>query len=83
MAKAILTIGYTDYVMDLKDAVTVAEIMSRAERHEEKYVSNAENTVHIYELDGTSSNARTSATIRLITDAFYRMAKMAGPPPTK
>lgn len=74
MAKAILTIGYTDYVMDLKDAVTIAEMLSKAERYENKYVSGGPNTQHIYE------NDKELGSIKLISDSLYQMAKLAGKP---
>jgi hypothetical protein len=71
---AILNIGYNGYVMPLKDAVVVAEMLGKAERYEEKYRSG-DNTHHIY-----SETKENIGTIRLLSDAFYQGAKLAGKP---
>lgn len=76
MTKAILAVGYTEYVLDLKDAVTVAELLSKAEKHEGKYHhSSSTRSHHIYENEESEL-----ASLKLITDSFYRMAKLAGKP---
>lgn len=77
MAKAILELGWTKYVLDLKDAVAVVEALSKAERYEEKYVRNGDNTHHIFD-----NNAQLGS-LRMISDSLYQMAKLAGPPPEK
>lgn len=74
MPKAIFSIGYSEYVLDMKDALTVAEILSKAERHESKYL-NSTRTHHIYE-----SEDAEFGNLKLISDSFYRMAKLAGKP---
>lgn len=75
MAKGIITLGYTDYVLDLKDVVTISEIMGKAELYESKYASGSGSTYHIYE-----NSSKELATIKLISDDFYRLAKLAGKP---
>lgn len=75
MAKAILTIGYTSYVLDIKDAVGVVEILSGAEMYESKYRSTSPNTHHIY-----ANENPELGTIKLISDELYRLAKLAGKP---
>jgi hypothetical protein len=75
MTKAIIELGWQKYVLDLKDAVTVGELLNKAEKYEEKYVKDADSTVHIYE------NTAGLGSIRLIGDSLYQMAKLAGPPP--
>lgn len=76
MTKAILSVGYNEYVLDIKDALTVAEIFGKAERHARTYHSSTSSyTHHIY--DGEDHEL---GTLRLISDNFYRMAKMAGKP---
>ena len=75
MTKAIIDLGWSKYVLDLKDAVTVAEVLGSAERYEEQYVKDAPNTHHIY-----PNETQTIGTIKLIGDDLYRMAKLAGPP---
>jgi hypothetical protein len=75
MSKAIVKFGYTDYVMDLKDAVTMAEMLSKAEIYDSKYVAGGDNTHHIY-----ANEKQEVGVIKLISDDFYRMAKLAGKP---
>lgn len=76
MAKAIISLGYSEYVLDIKDALAVAEMLGKAEKHERKYHSStSSSTHHIYESEDTELG-----TLKLITDGFYRMAKMAGKP---
>lgn len=76
MTKAVLTIGYKSYVMDLKEAVNVAEAISRAEMYESKWSrETSESSFHIY------PNMKDDfGDIKLISDDLYRMAKLAGKP---
>lgn len=74
VSKAIISMGYTQYVVDLKDAVAIAEALSKAEVYEEKYVKDADNTHHIY------PNTKSLGSISLMSDDLYRMAKLAGKP---
>lgn len=77
MSKAILSIGYNNYVMDLKDAVAMAEMLSKAELYESKYNrESSDSTYHIF-----PNEKNETGTIKLISDDFYRMAKLAGKPP--
>ena len=75
MSKAIVKFGYTDYVMELKDAVSLAELLSKAEIYDSKYVPNGDNAHYIY-----ANDANEVGTIKLISDSFYQMAKLAGKP---
>ena len=75
MTKAIISFGYTDYVLDVKDAVAVVEIISKAEVYSSKYKSGQENTHHIY-----SNEKKELASMKLITEGFYNMCKLAGKP---
>lgn len=75
MSKAIVRFGYTDYVMDLREAVAVAEMLSKAEIYNNKYVSGGDNTHHIY-----ANDTHEVGTVKLISDSFYQMAKLAGKP---
>lgn len=75
MTKAIITFGYTSYVMDTRDALALTEMLGKAEVYEQKYGRGEnKNTHHIYE------NESEFGTIKLITDSFYQMAKLAGKP---
>jgi hypothetical protein len=70
----VVTMGYSDYVMGAKDAFTLSEILSRAERYECKYRgSGNENTFHVYENEKPFP-------MNVIADDIYRMAKLAGKP---
>lgn len=76
MSKAIVRMGgYTDYVLDLKDAVAVAEILSKAEIYESKYRSGQDTTHHIY-----SNYEKELGHLRIISHEFYNMCKLAGKP---
>ncbi len=75
MSKSIVKFGYNDFVMELKDAVSLAELLSKAEVYDNKYVSGGGSTHHIY-----ANDAQEMGTIKLISDDFYRMAKLAGKP---
>jgi hypothetical protein len=76
MSKAILTLEYTNYVLDLKDAVAVAELLGKAERYEEKYRPSPEpNTHHIY-----SNDTHFIGNLKLLSTDLYNMAKLAGKP---
>jgi hypothetical protein len=69
----VLSFGYGEYVLSAKDAVTIMEILQKAERYECKYVSGGDNTHHIYP-------STESGTAKIISDDLYRMAKLAGKP---
>ena len=70
----VVTMGYSDYVLSAKDAFTLSEILSRAERYESKYRGTGnENTFHVYENDKPFP-------MHIIADDIYRMAKLAGKP---
>ena len=81
MAKAIVSIGYRECIMDFKDACAVAEILSTAELYKTKYNKddggNTHETLHAYPQDN-SDMAHLS--VKLIPDELYRMAKLAGKP---
>lgn len=72
---AILRIGYDSYVLPIKDAVTISEMLANAERYDDKYKSGAGTTHHIW-----TNDDKEFGTIRLITTAFYQGAKLAGKP---
>jgi hypothetical protein len=74
MSKVIMSFGYNEYVLDLADAVTVMEIMTKAEKYKEKWRSGGENTYHVWADDG--SNPVTA--IKPIGENLYHTAKLAG-----
>ena len=76
MAKAIVSIGYKQYVMNLDEAFVVAQALAEAERYDTKYHSDEKtSTQHIYAQDG-----KETINIRLISDVAYQVFKLAGEP---
>lgn len=80
MSKALIRVGYNDYVMDISDAVTLMEIMSKAENYKAKHDYNAKPTTAAYYVWEQEPTSRDSVTITLMPDAVYRVAKLAGKP---
>jgi hypothetical protein len=76
MTKVIMTIGYNEYVVDIQDAVTVMEIMTKAEKYKEKWNRENGSTCHVWTDDG--SNPVTF--LKPINENLYRIAKLAGEP---
>jgi hypothetical protein len=80
MSKAVVRVGYTEYVMDMSDAVALIEIMSKAEHLKIRRDYNVSPNVtcyHIWEQDVDHDQI----TIQLLPNAIYRVAKLAGKPP--
>jgi hypothetical protein len=77
MTKVIMSLGYNDYVLDLADAVTVIEIMAKAERYKAKWRKGDDTTYHVWTDDGESVGGMT---LKHIGDNLYRTAKLAGEP---
>lgn len=76
MAKAILNLGYGAYVMNMEQAVAISEMLAKAELYVSKYHSySKESTHHIYDNDSSELG-----TLKLVSDGFYQMAKLAGKP---
>lgn len=80
MSKALISIGYTDYVMDIGDAVTVMEIMAKAENYKAVTDYNAKPNITAYYVWEQEPNRKASTTMQLLPDAVYRVAKLAGKP---
>jgi hypothetical protein len=74
----ILKLGWdSQFVLSVKDAVTIAEILQKAEVWREEYVSGGGgNTFHAYPNEQKIS-------MELVNDDLYRMAKLAGKPEKK
>jgi hypothetical protein len=81
MSKAIIRVGYDQYVVEAKDALAIHEILAKAEHYHRTYRSAQDGgtTYHIWEQD-MSSEMRD---IMMMPDGLYRMAKLAGKPPEK
>lgn len=81
MSKAIIRYGYDHYVVEAEDALTIHNILAKAELFHRNYRSTADGgtSYYVWEQD-MSSEMRD---ITLMPDGLYRMAKLAGKPPEK
>ena len=79
-SKAIITIGYTKYVVDVEDAIKLSEILANAEMYEEKWrkVEDGGTTYHIWQQD-----AHVEHTLKVLPTSLYKMYKLAGKPEEK
>lgn len=79
MNKAIVHLGYTDYILDADKALTVLGLLKDAEVFEEKWKSTEDggNTYHVYPQEmGRVDRWKMT----LLTDQMYKLAKLAGKP---
>ena len=82
MTKAIIKIGWDEYVMEVDDAVALAKLLMGGERYKQNYVgANGGNSSHTYHIWQDDSKPSVTCEIRIISDALYNMAKLAGEPP--
>ena len=72
----VMKIGYLEFALPVKDAVTVAELLQKSYAWKEEYVSGGENTFHAFPFEG-------SIKMELVGDDLFRMAKLAGKPEKK
>lgn len=78
MAKAIVSLGYDEYVVDAEDALKLYEIIAKAERYKRRYRSRDDGgDLHFVWAQDSEDDVKT---IRLINDGLYRIAKLAGKP---
>jgi hypothetical protein len=80
MSKAVLRVGYNEYILDIGDAVTVMEIMAKAENYKCKHDYTAKPNTTAYYIWEQEATNRESIGISLMPDAVYRVAKLAGKP---
>lgn len=76
--KAIVNVGYKAYVMDAEKAVAFLSMLDDAEVYESKWVD--QTTAHFVYKQEVADHIRE---LRLIPNALYQMAKMAGRPSDK
>jgi hypothetical protein len=84
MTKAIISLGYTDYVLEAADALKVIELLNSAEHYKYHYKrdENGDGKYAHYIWDGLDTDRSNSlTTLKMLPDATYRMAKLAGRPP--
>ena len=80
MSKAIVRVGYEDYIVDAAKALAIVEALADAERYDMKYHREgggvpAHHTYHVYDVDTDKK-----FDIQVISNKFYLMCKMAGKP---
>lgn len=73
--KAVVKLGYKEYVMDAEKALALLSMLDNAEVYETKW-ENKLTAHYVYEQD----NGDFIREIKLIPDALYRMGKLAGKP---
>ena len=78
MSKVVVAIGYRSYVMDTRDAIAVAEALSKAEMYDTKYKSKEEGGSQVFIWEQAPDEG--SITMSILPDSLYRMAKLAGKP---
>ena len=78
MKKAVVQVGYTQFLLDTPKALALLELLVEADIYEEKWRKQEEGgtTYHIYP-QSTSEGIRQ---LKVIPHALYNMAKMAGRP---
>ena len=77
MTKVIMSFGYNEYVLDIHDAVTVMEIMTKAEKYKVKWRKENNSTHHVWHDSGDSV---AGMALKPIGEGLYHTAKLAGEP---
>lgn len=78
--KAVVSVGYREYVIDADKALTLLGLLEDAELYQEKYRSGGTSTFHIYQNEEPST---TPMTLKLLPKKLYDLAKLAGKPEEK
>jgi hypothetical protein len=76
MTKVIMSFGYNECVLDIQDAVTVMEIMTKAEKYKVKWRKDDKSTHHVWHDEENMGGMA----IKPIGENLYRTAKLAGEP---
>jgi hypothetical protein len=78
--KAILNVGYKEYVVEAEEAVAFIKMLSTAERYASKYKARDEGgtTYHIW---GEEEELDSLPPLTFLSPSQYRLYKMAGKPP--
>ena len=71
MPKAVIRMGYNDYVVEMEDAIKVAQIMTTAQRYQSRGYGD-DTSYHIW------NAPKEEVTIMIISDEVVRIATMAG-----
>lgn len=75
--KAIVNIGYKAYVMDAEKALTLLSALDNAEVYENKWDSATKQTSYYVYPQDSGDFIRE---MKIMPEALYRMAKLAGKP---
>lgn len=78
MTKAIIHVGWDEYVVDLDDAVAHIKMMAHAERYVSKGYGE-DTTHHVWDEKGNPRNI----TLSILSLDAYHAGKMAGEPDKK
>lgn len=73
-AKLVIEMNYQKYVLDGADALTILEILGRAEMYQYKYTDNHERVHYVWPAD------QTELSLMYLPENLYRIAKLAGKP---
>ena len=76
--KAVIQIGYREYVIDADKALTLLGLLEDAEIYQEKYRQGGVNTFHVYQNEDPQTT-----TLKLLPKKLYDLAKLAGKPEEK
>jgi hypothetical protein len=80
MAKALIKIGYTEYVIAAEDAMPIIHILASAERYE-KMSHRVEDSRDYTYTHHVWTDADNNFSLEYISDELYQVAKMAGKRP--
>lgn len=77
MSKAIVSIGYKKYVLEIGDAVTLGRLLATAELYEEKWRRQEDGgtTKHVW-----GQEEGDGFTVTILPEAAYHIYKLAGQP---
>ena len=75
MAKCVIDFGHSNFVLDADKAIKLMELLDTAEVYQQRWRREEEggSTKHIFAADSVCS-------IELLSDAKYKMYKLAGKP---
>lgn len=77
MTKAVIRLGYTDYVVELEEAVAITNALANAEEFQQ--VGYGDDRAYYIWREPKADRV----TIQVINDELYRVASMAGKPENK
>ena len=84
MAKCVVAIGYKNFILDADKGVQLLDLLADAEIYEEKWHSETKgNTYHVFANDGHASGSGVNMELKVLSNSFYQMAKLAGKPSIK